>query len=72
MHPDGQHLIYSLGCTVVVKDLKSENDEQILLQGHTNNVSCLTSSTSGTYLASGQKTHMGFKVFQLLSTCRGL
>ena len=36
--------------------------KQEFLTGHTNNVSCLAVSKSGRYLASGQITHMGFKV----------
>ena len=36
--------------------------KQEFLTGHTNNVSCLAVSKSGRYLASGQVTHMGFKV----------
>ena len=61
MHPDGRHLVYSLGGTIVVRDL-SRPQHQSFLQGHTNNVSCLACSSSGSYLASGQSTHTGFKV----------
>ena len=69
MHPDGRHLIYSLGGTVVVRDL-SRPQYQSFLHGHTNNVSCLACSSSGSYLASGQSTHMGFKVRSpLLCVC---
>lgn len=59
MHPDGEHLIYPLGCTVVIENLKTH--EQRFLSGHTNDVSCLTVSKSGRFVASGQITHMGFK-----------
>ena len=58
-HPDGQHIVYALGCTVIVKDVVSQ--QQTFLSGHSDNVSCLTCSASGKYLASGQVTHMGFK-----------
>ena len=58
-HPDGQHIIYPLGCTVIVKDLSTQ--EQTFLSGHSDNVSCLACSPSGVYLASGQVTYMGFK-----------
>lgn len=61
VHPDGRHLIYSLGGTVVVRDL-SRPQRQSFLQGHTDKVSCIACSSSGSYLASGQSTHMGFKV----------
>lgn len=60
VHPDREHLIYPLGCTVVVKRLKDGKQE--LLHGHTNNVSCISVSTNGLYIASGQVIYMGFKV----------
>ncbi|KAI2663503.1 Cilia- and flagella-associated protein 52 [Labeo rohita] len=59
VHPDKEHLIYPLGCTVIIKSLKS--GRQTFLHGHTNNVSCISVSKSGRYIASGQVTFMGFK-----------
>ncbi|MEE6520410.1 hypothetical protein FKM82_018264, partial [Ascaphus truei] len=58
-HPDREHLIYPLGCTVIIESLNKR--KQHFLQGHTNNVSCVAASTNGKYLASGQVTYMGFK-----------
>ncbi|XP_072208330.1 cilia- and flagella-associated protein 52 [Excalfactoria chinensis] len=58
-HPDNKHLLYPLGCTVVIQDLASK--KQTFLHGHTNNVSCVVVSSSGNYVASGQVTFMGFK-----------
>ena len=58
-HPDGQHIVYPLGCTIVVQDLTTQ--KQTFLAGHSNNVSCLACSPSGQFLASGQVTFMGFK-----------
>ncbi|XP_021270320.1 cilia- and flagella-associated protein 52 [Numida meleagris] len=58
-HPDKKHLLYPLGCTVVIQDLASK--KQTFLHGHTNNVSCVVVSSSGNYVASGQVTFMGFK-----------
>uniref|UniRef100_A0A8C7CK72 Cilia- and flagella-associated protein 52 n=1 Tax=Oncorhynchus kisutch TaxID=8019 RepID=A0A8C7CK72_ONCKI len=52
VHPDREHLIYPLGCTVILKSLKDGKQE--FLHGHTNNVSCVTVSKSGRYIASGQ------------------
>ena len=52
VHPDGEHLIYPLGCTVVIENIKTH--EQNFLSGHTNDVSCLAVSKSGKYVASGQ------------------
>ena len=51
-HPDGQHIIYPLGCTVIVED--AQNLTQSFLSGHSDNVSCLACSPSGQFLASGQ------------------
>ena len=59
VHPDRQHLVYSLGCTVVVEDMQTH--KQVFLAGHTNAVTCTAISKSGKMLASGQVTHMGFK-----------
>ena len=52
VHPDGENLIYPLGCTVVIENIKTH--EQNFLSGHTNDVSCLAVSKSGKYVASGQ------------------
>uniref|UniRef100_A0A8D0L443 Uncharacterized protein n=1 Tax=Sphenodon punctatus TaxID=8508 RepID=A0A8D0L443_SPHPU len=60
-HPDREHLIYPLGCTVIIQGLSSHSQD--FLHGHTNNVSCVTISPSGCYVASGQVTFMGFKIF---------
>uniref|UniRef100_F7ASK1 Cilia- and flagella-associated protein 52 n=2 Tax=Ciona intestinalis TaxID=7719 RepID=F7ASK1_CIOIN len=59
IHPDREHMIYPLGSTVIIRNLTTNRQE--FLTGHKNNVSCLTVSKSGKYLASGQVTHMGFK-----------
>ncbi|OBS67525.1 hypothetical protein A6R68_03933, partial [Neotoma lepida] len=58
-HPDQEHLIYPLGCTVLIQSINT--NEQKFLHGHGNNVSCLSISKNGDYIASGQVTFMGFK-----------
>jgi len=58
-HPDGQHLIYPLGSTVVIRDLSTSHSQRFL-HGHVDKVSTVTLSPCGRYLASGQVTHMGF------------
>ncbi|OWF46478.1 WD repeat-containing protein 16 [Mizuhopecten yessoensis] len=58
VHPDRHHLIYSLGNTVIIENI--ETKKQQTLMGHSADVSCLTVSNSGKYIASGQVIHMGF------------
>ncbi|XP_054078022.1 cilia- and flagella-associated protein 52 [Rissa tridactyla] len=58
-HPDKEHILYPLGCTVVIQELDSK--KQTFLRGHTDNVSCIVVSKDGVYVASGQVTFMGFK-----------
>jgi len=58
LHPDNEHLIFPLGCTVVVRNILQRT--QCFLQGHDNQVNCITVSTTGNLLASGQRTFMGF------------
>ncbi|KAI8827083.1 WD40-repeat-containing domain protein [Fimicolochytrium jonesii] len=59
-HPNGIHTIYSLGSTVVVNEPRKPNSQEFL-QGHTNAISCLAVNKTGTLVASGQVTHMGFQ-----------
>ncbi|XP_015113522.1 cilia- and flagella-associated protein 52 [Diachasma alloeum] len=59
MHPDGKHLIYSMGSKVTVRNVDSGHQE--FLAGHTNVVTTLSISRCGSFIASGQLTHLGFK-----------
>uniref|UniRef100_A0A673WP75 Cilia- and flagella-associated protein 52 n=1 Tax=Salmo trutta TaxID=8032 RepID=A0A673WP75_SALTR len=45
-----EHLIYPLGCNIILKSLTKKKQE--FMHGHTNNVSCLTVSKGGKYVAS--------------------
>lgn len=56
-------MIYPLGCNLVIENLQTRQQEFLL--GHNNNISCLTISNNGKYIASGQVTFMGFKVDSL-------
>ena len=60
IHPDGDHFVYPVGCNVVIEDI--ETSEQSILTGHTNFITAVAVSKSGEYVATGQMTHMGFKV----------
>ncbi|CAL9700418.1 unnamed protein product [Knipowitschia caucasica] len=59
LHPDKTHFIYPLGWTVIIKRI--QDGKQDFLHGHNNNVSCVSVSRSGQYIASGQVNFMGFK-----------
>ncbi|XP_072482177.1 cilia- and flagella-associated protein 52-like isoform X2 [Notamacropus eugenii] len=63
-HPDQEHLVYPLGCTVLIESINT--NKQYFLHGHGNNVSCVTVSSNGAYIASGQVTFMGFKADVIL------
>lgn len=60
MHPDGRHLLYTLGSCVVIREIGNPRATEFLT-GHSDKVSCLAISKSGRYIASGQITHMGFQ-----------
>ena len=51
LHPDNEHLIYPLGCTVVVRNVIQRT--QSCLRGHDNDVNCITVSKCGRLMASG-------------------
>lgn len=59
LHPDNEHIIFPLGTTIVVRHIISRT--QKFLRGHDNDISVITVSNTGKYIASGQRTHMGFQ-----------
>ena len=59
LHPDNEHLIYPMGSIIIIRHIISRS--QSFLKGHDNDLSVIALSKSGKYLASGQKTHMGFQ-----------
>jgi hypothetical protein len=63
LHPDNEHIVFPLGTTIVVRHIISRTQQ--FLQGHDNDISVITVSSSGKYIASGQKTHSGFQVMFL-------
>lgn len=59
LHPDNEHLIFPLGSQIIVRNIMTR--EQKYLRGHDNDISVISVSRNGKYIASGQKTHSGFK-----------
>ena len=51
LHPDNEHIIFPLGTTIVVRHIISR--KQNFLRGHDNNISVITVSNTGKYIASG-------------------
>jgi WD40 repeat protein len=58
LHPDNEHMVFALGSNIIVRDII--NREQSFLRGHDNEITVLAISPNGRYIASGQKTYMGF------------
>ncbi|CAG5127836.1 unnamed protein product [Candidula unifasciata] len=65
VHPDREHLIYPLGCNIIIEDI-NKDAKQSILSSHTNNITCLAVSNDGRYIVSGQQTFMGFKACMTL------
>ena len=51
LHPDNEHIMYPLGTTIVLRHIISRT--QNFLRGHDNDISVITVSNSGKYIASG-------------------
>eukprot|EP00040_Diaphanoeca_grandis_P011351 m.58143 g.58143 ORF g.58143 m.58143 type:complete len:615 (+) comp22504_c0_seq1:188-2032(+) len=58
VHVDREHLLYPLGCNVVVEKIAGKRT-QSFLKGHDDFVSVVTVSKSGKYVASGQVNKKG-------------
>lgn len=57
--PCGRYLLYPLGSFIVLKNLVT--DKEAFLDGHTNNISCITLTQDGDKVASGQISISGVK-----------
>ena len=58
--PCGKYLVYPLGSFIVVKNLVTE--KEAFVDGHSNQISCLSISNDGSKMASGQIAMPGIKV----------
>ncbi|EAN91506.1 hypothetical protein C3747_281g14 [Trypanosoma cruzi] len=59
-HPDGENLVYGLGACIVIQKV-NDRSASSFLYGHNDKISCITVSSSGRFVASGQVTHAGFQ-----------
>lgn len=59
LHPADKHIIYPLGSTVVVKCLADNSQVFLSKNGHDDVITCLALSSTGKYLATGQRTIQG-------------
>ena len=63
VHADGQHLLYPLGSTVVIRDLSAQQNgdmgSQRFLTGHMGEVTCVDVSRDGNLVAAGERTLRG-------------
>lgn len=55
VHSDREHILYPLGCNVVVQRIGGKKS-QTFLQGHSDFVTCIAVSKSGKYVATGQQS----------------
>ncbi|CAM9237984.1 unnamed protein product, partial [Ectocarpus fasciculatus] len=55
-HPNGTHLVYAAGGTVVICDFSDPHTQQ-MLAGHDGMITCIALGSSGRYIASGQGGH---------------
>lgn len=58
---DGEHLVYPLGSTLVIRSISDPTHKEFL-SGHTDKIMSVAVSKSGRYIATGQRTHMGYQV----------
>jgi len=72
----GGYVIYPLGSIIVIRNITTGS--QSFLEGHSNNVSCLTASKDSRFLASGQQSYGTLKadvlvwdLQQALKNCDG-
>lgn len=57
--PCGKYIVFPLGSFIVIKNLVTE--KEAFIDGHSNNISCLTISQDGSKMASGQINITGVK-----------
>ncbi|KAH7823813.1 putative WD repeat-containing protein 16 [Monocercomonoides exilis] len=63
LHPNGQHVVYAIGCNLVISQL---GGSQEFLIGHSGHITCFAISKSGKYIASGEETRTGFPAYIII------
>lgn len=64
IHPDNQHLLFPLGNKISILNIIT--NKQDFLCGHTNTVSSIAISKSGSLIGSGQVNHMGYRAHVII------
>lgn len=64
VHPNQNHILFPLGSRISILDFQTNKQE--FLCGHTNAVSTIEVSESGSLVASGQINHMGFRAYVII------
>ena len=60
--PDGLRAFYPLGSSLVARTIGG-NGKQTFMTGHTYPIGCIAISPSGNFLASGETSNVGTKVY---------
>ena len=61
MHPSGEYILYPLGNTVVIRSVSDPTHKEFL-RGHSDKIMSIAVSSSGRFVATGQRTHVGYRV----------
>jgi len=59
LHPDGRHIVYVLGSSLIVRNLEEKTVR--FFSSSEKSISTFSISRSGRFIAAGQQSQMGFK-----------